>query len=275
MAVGPRSKQVVTLPYNFAQLDAQGEYFVKVQFLLGADMPWAKQGYVQMEEQLAVKAATEVPSLLAVAVGEPLKAVKEGNQMMVNGKNFAVKFDLQTGSVYSLAYDGRTIIADGNGPKLDGYRAPVCNDNWADYKWFQYGLHNLQHKVIDWSATETKDGRVMLSFTVESQAPYGAKNNYRNRDRNPEDTYKIVNNEAKPFGEDDFKFTTNQVWTVYPDGSIELQSSISSNKPTMDLARLGYTMKLPKDYVNFAYYGRGPIDNFNDRKVGQNIEIFA
>ena len=275
MAVGPRSKQVITLPYDFAQLDAQGEYFVKVQFLLGADMPWAKQGYVQMEEQLAVKAAAELPSLLAVAAGEPLKAVKEGDQMVVNGQNFAVKFDLQTGSIYSLAYDGRTIIADGNGPKLDGYRAPVCNDNWADYKWFQYGLHNLQHKVIDWSSTETKDGRVMLSFTVESQAPYGAKNNYRNRDRNPEDTYTIVNDESKPFGPDNFKFTTNQVWTVYPDGSIELQSSISSNKPTMDLARLGYTMKLPKDYVNFAYYGRGPIDNFNDRKVGQNIEIFG
>ena len=274
MAVAPRGKQVVTLPYNFAELDAQGEYFVKVQFLLGADMPWAKQGYAQMEEQLAVKQATEMPLLKEVAAGETLKAVAEGNLVTVNGKDFTVKFDTQTGSVYSLVYGGQIVVADGNGPKLDGFRAPVCNDNWADYKWYQYGLHNLQHKVTDWSATNAKDGRVMLSFTVESQAPYGAQNKYRNRDRNPEDTYTIVNNEAKPFGEDDFKFTANQVWTVYPDGSIELQSSVNSNKPTTDLARLGYTMKLPKEFVNFTYYGRGPADNFNDRKVGQNIEIF-
>ena len=274
MAVAPRGKQVVTLPYDFSKLDAQGEYFVKVQFLLGVDMPWAKQGYVQMEEQLAVKEAEGVPALASVAQGAALKPVAEGDLVAINGEGFSVKFDTKTGSVYSLIYGGETIIADGNGPKLDGFRAPVCNDNWADYKWFQYGLHNLQHKVSDWSQTTTKDGRVMLSFTVESQAPYGAKNDYRNRDRNPQDTYKIVNNESKPFGEDDFKFTTNQVWTVYPDGSIELQSSISSNKPSTDLARLGYTMKLPKIFENFTYYGRGPADNFNDRKVGQNIEIF-
>ena len=275
MAVAPRSKQVVTLPYDFSKLDAQGEYFVKVQFLLGADMPWAKQGYVQMEEQLAVKEAEGVPALASVAQGAALKPVAEGDLVAINGEGFSVKFDTKTGSIYSLTYGGQTVITDGNGPKLDGFRAPVCNDNWADYKWFQYGLHNLQHKVSDWSQTTTKDGRVMLSFTVESQAPYGAKNDYRNRDRNPQDTYKIVNNEAKPFGEDDFKFTTNQIWTIYPDGSIELQSSVTSNKPTTDLARLGYTMKLPKSYVDFTYYGRGPADNFNDRKVGQNIEIFS
>ncbi|MBQ8442225.1 MAG: discoidin domain-containing protein, partial [Bacteroides sp.] len=272
---------VVTLPYSFSQLDAQGEYFVKVQFLLGSDMPWAKQGYVQMEEQLAVKAAEGVKSLSEVAAGEPLKAEVSESMIVVNGKDFTVKFDKTTGSIYSLVYGDRTVIADGNGPKLDGYRAPVCNDNWADYKWFQYGLHNLQHKVVDFRTSKLKDGRrafedgrVLISFAVESQAPYGAQNKYRNRDRNPEDTYNIVNNEAKPFGVDDFKFNTNQIWTVYPDGSIELQSSVTSNKPSTDLGRLGYTMKLPKDYVTFTYYGRGPIDNFNDRKVGQNIEVF-
>ena len=274
MAVAPRGKQVMTLPYNFAELDAQGEYFVKVQFLLGADMPWAKQGYVQMEEQLAVKSAEGISSIATVATGEALKPVTEGDKVVINGKDFTMKFDTKTGTIYSLVYGGQVVIADGNGPKLDGFRAPVCNDNWADYKWYQYGLHNLQHQVTDWSVADTKDGRVMLSFTVESQAPYGAKNQYRNRDRNPEDTYTIVNNETKPFGEDDFKFTTNQVWTVYADGSVELQSAISSNKPTADLARLGYTMVLPKEYVDFTYYGRGPADNFNDRKVGQNIEIF-
>lgn len=274
MAVSPRSGQVVTLPYDFEKMDAQSEYFVKVQFLLGADMPWAKQGYVQMEEQLAVKNASSWAVLSDAAQGDALKAVEDEGLVVVNGKDFSVKFDKKTGSIYSLIYGGNVLIADGNGPKLDGYRAPVCNDNWADYKWFQYGLHNLLHKVVDGRTYQREDGCVLLAFTVESQAPFGGRNIYSNRDRNPKDSYKVVNNESKPFGEDDFKFTTNQIWTVYPDGSIELQSSVTSNKPATDLARLGYTMKLPKNYVDFTYYGRGPIDNFNDRKVGQNIEVF-
>ena len=79
--------------------------------------------------------------------------------------------------------------------------------------------------------------------------------------------------DRKPFGEDDFKFTTNQVWTVYRDGSIELQASITSNRPSLVLPRLGYVMKVPQRYENYTYYGRGPIGNYPDRKVGQFIEI--
>ena len=70
MVVGPRQKVEFTLPYNYDQLDDNSEYFAKVQFLLAKDMPWAKKGYVQMEEQLPIKAAAAAKSLSAVAVGE-------------------------------------------------------------------------------------------------------------------------------------------------------------------------------------------------------------
>ncbi len=56
------------------------------------------------------------------------------------------------------------------------------------------------------------------------------------------------------------------------DGSIELQSSITSTRPSLTLPRLGYVMKVPQEYANFTYYGRGPIDNYADRKSGQFIE---
>ena len=82
----------------------------------------------------------------------------------------------------------------------------------------------------------------------------------------------IVELTDRKFGANDFKFITNQVWTVYPDGSIELQSSITSTRPSLTLPRLGYVMKVPQEYANFTYYGRGPIDNYADRKSGQFIE---
>ena len=40
----------------------------------------------------------------------------------------------------------------------------------------------------------------------------------------------------KPFDNDKFRFVTNQVFTVYPDGSIELQAAIASNEPTAVIA---------------------------------------
>ena len=272
--VAPRGKVVCTLPYNFAQLEGNSEYFAKVEFLLAHDAPWAQKGYTQMEEQLLVKVAEGVQGVAEVAKGNALETANEGKLIVVKGQNFTAKFDTQTGSIYSLIYGGQTIIADGHGPKLDAFRAPACNDNWADYKWFQYGLYNLQHRALDANMVRAKDGSLVLSYTVESQAPYGGRNQYSNRDRNPEDTYTIVDNDKRPFGADDFKFTTNQIWTIYPDGSIELQSAISSNKPATDLARIGYTLQMPAEYSDYYYYGRGPVANYNDRKVGQNIEIF-
>ena len=112
------------------------------------------------------------------------------------------------------------------------------------------------------------DGSIVLAFTVESQAPHAAKilggtSSGKNTIEELTDT---------PFGPNDFKFTTNQIWTVYPDGSIELQASVTSNQPDLVLPRLGYAMKIPQEYANFTYYGRGPIDNYADRKSGQFIE---
>ena len=75
----------------------------------------------------------------------------------------------------------------------------------------------------------------------------------------------------RPFGEEDFKFTTHQIWTVYKDGSIELEASITSNMPNFILPRLGYLVRVPQQLDQFTYYGRGPVENYADRKTGQFI----
>ena len=67
---------------------------------------------------------------------------------------FVAKFDMETGTIYSLAYGGKTIIADGNGPKLDALRAFTNNDNWFYSQWFEHGLHNLQHRATNSTVLE-------------------------------------------------------------------------------------------------------------------------
>ena len=273
-AVGPRQKQVYQLDYDFSRLDPRCEYFMKVQFLLKEDQPWAEKGYVQMEEQLFVQAIQEKTSLAEKAQGTPIQTTQEGQFWTVNGTDFSVKFDQRNGSIYSLSYGDRVIIENGNGPKIDAFRAGTDNDKWAYKHWLENGLHHLRHQALNSHMEKGKNGTVVLYFAVESQAPGAAQDPYSNRDRNPWTTHVITDKKNAAFGPHDFKFITNQIWTVYPDGSIELQSAISSNNPSTDLARLGYALKLPSDLSTYNYYGRGPINNYNDRKVGQNIELF-
>lgn len=275
--VGPREKGIYTLPYDYASLDANSEYFVTVQFLLGKDMPWAKKGYVQMEEQLRVKGAdVAAPSIAAVAkTGKAMKyqldkAAKRAN---ITGENFQVAFDLNTGAIYSLKYGNQIIIKDGNGPQLDAYRAPTDNDAGIGYHnaWFKNGLYDLQHVVKSWTCTPNKkDGTYKLDFTVESQGKEGCDVNYGNRDRDPESCYNFEKNK-RSLTDADLKFTSRQIYTIYKDGSIEMQSAIGANRSKVILPRIGYSMVLPSELNQYDYYGRGPVNNYNDRKTSQFI----
>lgn len=275
--VGPREKGFYTLPYDYASLDPKSEYFVTIQFLLGKDMPWAAKGYVQMEEQLRVKGAdVAAPSIAAVTKGGKAmkyqldKAAKRAN---ITGDNFQVAFDLNTGAIYSLKYGNQEIIKDGNGPKLDAYRAPTDNDAGIGYHnaWFKNGLYDLQHVVKSWTCTANKkDGTYQLDFTVESQGKEGCDVNYGNRDRDPESCYNFEKNK-RALTDADLKFTSRQIYTIYKDGSIEMQSAIGANRSKVILPRIGYSMVLPSELNQYDYYGRGPVNNYNDRKTSQFI----
>ena len=275
--VGPREKGIYTLPYDYASLDANSEYFVTVQFLLGKDMPWAKKGYVQMEEQLRVKGAdVAAPSIAAVAkTGKAMKYQldKAAKRASITGENFQVAFDLNTGAIYSLKYGNQIIIKDGNGPQLDAYRAPTDNDAGIGYHnaWFKNGLYDLQHVVKSWTCTPNKkDGTYKLDFTVESQGKEGCDVNYGNRDRDPESCYNFEKNK-RALTDADLKFTSRQIYIIYKDGSIEMQSAIGANRSKVILPRIGYSMVLPSELNQYDYYGRGPVNNYNDRKTSQFI----
>ena len=274
--VGPREKGFYTLPYDYASLDPKSEYFVTVQFLLGKDMPWAAKGYPQMEEQLRVKGAdVAAPSIATVAKnGKAMKLSvdKAAKRANINGGNFQVAFDLNTGAIYSLKYGSQDIIKDGNGPKLDAYRAPTDNDAGIGYHnaWFKNGLYDLQHVVKNWNYTAKKDGTYQLDFTVESQGKEGCDVNYSNRDRDPESCYNFEKNKHA-LTDTDLKFTSRQIYTIYKDGSIEMQSAIGANRSKIILPRIGYSMVLPGELNQYDYYGRGPVNNYNDRKTSQFI----
>lgn len=266
-SVLPRQHKTVRIDGLCDALDSDKDYRLDVSFKLKADKPWAKAGYAQADQQLELHKAITRPSLASTMDKslQPLKVMQQESKITVTGNGNTIVFDKSTGSLHSLVYGGKTIIAAGNGPKLDAFRAWVNNDNWAYQAWYENGLHNLQHKALDCKWVSNRDGSVSLSFKVESQGLSTAK--LEGADKNWK---KLVETGKRP----DFKFTTNVIYTVYPDGSVESQSSITSNKTQLILPRLGYVMKLPADMSMMVYNGRGPIGNYPDRKTAQHIGIY-
>ena len=230
-------------------------------------MPWAKKGYVQMAEQLYL-GNTWVP-FYAIKKGT-LKVTDKGGKTIVSGKDFDFTFDNETGSLCGIQFEGKTILKD-SPLLLSAFRAPVDNDNWARDQWFKHGLYALQHKVKG-KPVVTNDpyGSVIIAYTVVSQAK--GRGGAKHRAGKAGQPYESVA-DATGDGET-VSFTTTQFYNVYPSGTVLLASSIITSDPDLPLPRLGYEVKLPSRFSRYSYYGRGPLNNYNDRKTGSFVGLY-
>lgn len=261
--IQPRSKATIELPFNRPQVMEQPEeFFLNFELRLKQDRPWAKAGFVQMEEQLLLKERDHYLQLSDLSAGASPLQLKGST---LKGDKFELSFNDATGSIEQYTYDGLALITAGNGPRLSAFRAPVDNDNWARDGWIENGLHNLSHKAMSKEVHRNQDGSTSILYVVESQAPnrYQLKGGYTGR-------FEVETLE----GEQDFKFVTTQVWTVYPDGSIALTANITSNKKGVNLARLGYELAMAPQFDQLTYYGRGPLNNYNDRDTGAHVGLY-
>ncbi len=287
-AIKPRKTEPITVPLQISDEEAAWHcYDLRVEFLLNKDMPWAKKGYVQMAEQVHLWGAADVKPIYTPTGNKEkdkrLRVEENGRYTRITFPSSLTGsigdgsvFDNETGTIYQLQYSGKQIIEPGNGPFINALRAPVDNDNWYYQSWYQNGLHNMQHKVLNRTAYTRKDGAFVLNYTVESRGPKaqiqgGSSGRYQ------------ITETLPPTGGDgeglsDFAFTSNIVWTVYPDGTIENESAITSNKPKAILPRLGFLMKLPTrfetDGSKLSYFGCGPQNNYNDRKSGMFPAVY-
>ena len=271
MAIAARTSKSFVPKFDLKNLAAEKEYFIKVQLCLTKQMPWAEKGYVQMEEQLLVKAAQKSNYIADVAKSAVKPSVKtDGKITTITGGDqpFTVALDNEKGVLYHVVYNGSTILPEGNSMRLYTYRAPVDNDNWAFNRWFALGLFNTEDKVLSHKILEQEDGSVVMQYVVRTQAKHPGR-----RIKNEDNSF-TLSSEEREMGAEEFHFISNRIWTIYPDGSVELNSVITGSDASVSLARIGYEMQLSKDMKNYSYYGRGPWNNYNDRCTGSFIEQY-
>ena len=264
--IWPRKQMRCVCPVDMSR---GGEYFLNVEFRLKHDMPWAEKGYVQMAEQLFLLDTSSQNWNVSFPRGTQ-QVKNEGGKVVVKGKDHIITFDNRTGSLCGMQQGGKVFFE--NSPlQLSAFRAPVDNDNWARDQWFQQGLYALQHRAVgNPVVSKSPDGVVLVSYTVESQA--AGRGGAKHRPGKAGQPYESVA-EATGQGET-VSFTSKVVYRVYPDGKVVLASSIITSDPDLPLPRLGYEMKLPSQFDRYTYYGRGPLNNYNDRKSGFFVGIY-
>lgn len=241
----PGQEAVVSVPYQITELKPDAEYFLRISFLLGQDELWAKKGFEVASEQFQLPRAMTASVPAVKSKMNPLNLKKDNQILKIQGNGFDLTFDLTAGTFSNINVDGTSLLTNGGGPKLHLWRAPHRNDDmWADKEWVKNGLRDLKWKVTEAKAEQPEASMVKIAVKQEGEGLNG------------------------------FKVTHDVVYTILGDGSIKADNSVSSNNPKLVVAHMGVRMFLDKQFDAFAYFGRGPMENYGDRKRGFDIGLY-
>jgi beta-galactosidase len=241
--ISPGKEAVISIPYKVTKTNEGAEYFLRVSFALANDQVWAKKGFELVSEQF--KLPVEALAIRPAIALNPVTLIPGEKEITVKGSGFTVVFDKTSGTFSSLEKNGVNILNKDGGPRLHLWRAPHRNDDmWADRSWVTSGLRELKWTTQAIAAEQKTPSSVTITVRLLAEG----KNNF------------TVNHDV--------------IYTISGDGSIKSENTFNSSDPKQVVARVGVRMFMNKQYDQVSYFGRGPMENYADRKRGFDVGIY-
>jgi len=238
--VTPRGSIVLRLPLPRFQAQPGLEYFLNLSLRTRAASPGLPKGHVVAAEQIAFPVAA--PASPAAASALPPLSVEDGPRFVrIAGEGFALRFDRLTGALVSFVHGGRELLASGIEPNF--WRAPTDNDfgNQMPRRLAFWRQASLTRDLKSLEARKTGTGRVTVSVA------YGLGSSV----------------------------TQTLEYAVGGDGRVAVSAKLTmpSGSKLPELPRVGLKLAVPASFEKVLWYGRGPFENYRDRKTAAFIGI--
>ena len=240
-----------TIPYDKSKIKGK-EVFLNIDFRLKEAEPLLTAGQVMAYAQLPVvtKQACSGDCSKMLAQGHGKKkmklAAKKNNVVAVTTPNLTFKIDRSTGLISEYAYNGKSLLGEGGTLKPNFWRAPTDNDMGAGlqkkFKAWKNPQMNLKNIGVK-KDKKTNSVTILTSFDMpEVQGQMDI-------------TYVVFANTGAVKVTEDFKAT--------------------EGAKVSDMFRFGMLMQMPYTMEKSNYYGRGPIENYSDRKDCMRIGVYT
>ena len=244
--VAPR--QTANLKLDLGKTCNCGEWLLNVKYVQKNREGLIPAGHVVAKAQLTMN-PYKAPKLELNNVTESNLAViapqtddSNYNCLEVNGENFNIQFSKATGYIDRYTVDGTEMIKEGAALTPNFWRAPTDNDFGA----------GLQQRYVAWK----NPGIKLVSLKSES-----------------------VNNQIVVSAEYDMKNVSAKLYLTYTinnKGAVKVNQKMVADKgaKVANLFRFGMQLVMPKSFEQISYYGRGPIENYADRKTWTDLGIY-
>lgn len=174
---------------------------------------------------------------------KPARIEENDNEIKVSGSGFTAVFDKTSGVMTSYKYRGTEYISDSFGPRPFFWRAPLDNDYGARMPKTLDAWHKASYQDLKAENINIENGdEAVISYSY-SYPEAGA--------------------------------VWNVKYTIFNDGKIKVDNHFDATESKLPLLfRVGMRMQMPSQFVNAEYYGRGPWDNYIDRKTSTFVDRY-
>jgi beta-galactosidase len=225
------------------------EYYFRISFTLADDTPWALKGHEVAWDQFRVPLVVPPKPMVTPDNIPDLTLTSEDGRVTAERADFRVVFDRAQGTIVEYTAHGQDLIK--RGPTENFYRAPTDIDLMMGnppanvHKWRAAGLDRLVRTVLSFEAAQLAPQVVQVCISARLCAA------------------------DKRDGID-----SEMVYRVYGNGEVLLKHKVSINKRLPFVPRVGLELILPGELEQLTWYGRGPHENYVDRKKGAAVGLY-
>ena len=252
--VAPGESETISLPVSIAgkkaSAKATSDLRLTISFILKRDALWAKAGHEVAWEQFCIQEGALLSSKLENRGRLKVRADEE--HLSISGSGFSIQWEKNaTGSLTSLTYHGKEMLAHPADfplqPVTQAFRAPTDNDksfgNWLAKDWSLHQMDNPRISLDSFKHEVREDGAVIVRVQTRNRYKEGM-------------------------------IVTKVLYTILSDGTIDLKTTFQPQGILPELPRLGIAFCLSSDYNTFIWQGRGPQDNYPDRKTSAAVGLW-
>jgi beta-galactosidase len=234
--LAPREEQEITVPIDRFTPAPGREYFLKVSFALAQDTLWAKAGHVVAWDQFQLPVPTS--AINAPAPAGQVRVSDSPESVTVAGKDFTLKIGRKSGAIESLKSRGAELLASPLVPNF--WRVPTDNDRG----------NKLEKRCAVWQTAGP--ARTVESVTVKEGRMVAVSGKLGDKK-----SHYVIN----------YDFPEN--------GAVRVSMRIDVASGKAEIPRVGMQAAMPATFSTMTWLGRGPQENYWDRKTGAAVGLYS
>lgn len=262
LSLAPGETKRVSLSEIPSEFDNASEWFVELYATVKNETPLLTVGHVVASEQFALN------KLRLTQIVKPQADYEESdNQLTFKGDNHEIVIDKQSGLIVSYKIAGTELIDNGNGLRPFFWRAPLDNEYGAALP-----MKSEKWKDVSYSSLQAVNFRVgVVRGFVRSEDPNGPAGNRNGKERSVANT--IVECEY------DLPSVNSKCYLRYKisnDGFITVTYTFDGGDTSLPMIpRVGLRMNVVDDFNHLTYFGRGPLENYVDRRSASFVGEYS